>query len=66
MRKLWFSFIIGVILAGVCTLGFNYKKVAEPNYYYKVYMNNETLGVIKSKDELEKYQEEFLERLKGY
>lgn len=55
MRKLWFSFIIGVILAGVCTLGFNYKKVAEPNYYYKVYMNNETLGVIKSKDELEKY-----------
>lgn len=55
MRKLTISLTLAIILAAVCTLGFGYKKSAEPNYVYKVYMDNQVLGTIKSKEELENY-----------
>ena len=55
MKKFSFAIIVIILLIGVCTLGFGYKKIAEPNYYYKVYMDNEELGTIKSKKELENY-----------
>ena len=55
MRKATISLIIAVFLAAVCTLGFGYKKVEEPVTVYKVYMDNSVLGIIKSKEELEKY-----------
>jgi len=55
MKKATTSLIIAIILAAVCTLGFGYKKVAEPNHVYRVYIDNEVLGTIKSKEELEKY-----------
>ena len=55
MRKLSVIIVIAIALAAVCTLGFGYKKSLEPNYYYKVYMNSQVLGVIKSKEELENY-----------
>ena len=49
---------VAVILAGVCLLGFGYKKSALPNHYYKVYMDGNSLGIIKSKDDLDKYIDE--------
>lgn len=55
MKKITISLVLAIILAAVCTLGFGYKKSAEPNYVYRVYMNNEVLGVVKSKEELENY-----------
>ncbi len=55
MRKATISLIIAVFLAAVCTLGFGYKKVEEPTVVYKVYMDSNIIGIIKSKDELEKY-----------
>ena len=55
MKKMTISLVIATLLAAVCTLSFGYKKTAEPNYYYRVYMDNEILGTIKSKEELENY-----------
>ncbi|MGE5456136.1 MAG: peptidoglycan DD-metalloendopeptidase family protein [Ignavibacteriales bacterium] len=51
------STIIIVVLIGMATflLGFNYKVTNEPNTYYQVYLDDQVLGVIKSKDELYKY-----------
>ena len=37
------------------SLGFNYNTQYEPNVYYQVYLEDEVLGVIRSKEELEKY-----------
>lgn len=52
-----FSTIICVVLIGmtIFLLGFNYKVTNEPNTYYQVYLDDQVLGVIKSKDELYKY-----------
>lgn len=37
------------------TLGFNYKTITEPDGYYQVYLDDEIIGTIKNKAELEKY-----------
>ena len=58
MRKFSFVIIVSILLLGVCTLGFGYKKTAEPNHYYKVYLDNEEIGTIKSKKILENYIDE--------
>ena len=50
--------MIGVVLLGVMVLGFGYKKTPEPNHYYEVYLNDETLGIIDSEEELEKIIDE--------
>ena len=55
MRKFSFVIMVSILLLGVCTLGFGYKKTAEPNHYYKVYLDNEEIGTIKSKKILENY-----------
>lgn len=55
MKKISTGLMIGVILALVCVLGFGYKKAPEPNNYYEVYLNDESLGVINSKKALEDY-----------
>ena len=49
--------IIAIILLTIFIffLGFNYKVTANPNVLYKVYLDGEVLGVIKSKEALEKY-----------
>ena len=46
-----------VFLLSLCTiaLGFQNKKVLTPNYLYQVYLDDEVLGVIESKKELEQY-----------
>lgn len=44
-----------VTMLGVFALGFGYKSAPLPNNYYEVYLNDESLGIIKSKSELEDY-----------
>lgn len=55
MKK--FSFIsIGIIIAiSTFLLGFNFNTTKEPNSYYQVYLDNEILGTVTSKKELEDY-----------
>lgn len=36
-------------------LSFNYKQKQDPNTFYKVYLKDEVIGMIRSKEELEKY-----------
>ena len=55
MKKFSISFMLLIILVGVFVLGFGYKATPEPNNYYEVYLNDESLGIINSKDELEDY-----------
>lgn len=49
--------IIGIIICGafVFYLQFNYEKKYQPGNYYQVYLDDEIVGVIKSKDEFDKY-----------
>ena len=55
MRKFWVILMIILIVLSIPILGFGYAKVTEPNTYYKVYYEGQTLGVISSAEELEKY-----------
>lgn len=55
MKKLIKIIIISLLTIFIFFLGFNYKVTANPNIYYKVYLNGKTLGTIKSKKALEKY-----------
>lgn len=55
MKKI--SNIILIIILTVCItyLSLGFKKKIEPNSYYQVYLNNEIIGVIGSKEELDNY-----------
>lgn len=55
MKK--FSTISLIILSSIIifSLGFQNKNTINPNTYYQVYLDDEVLGVIKSKEKLEKY-----------
>ncbi len=52
-----FGIIMTCILIGssIFLLGFNYKNLSEPNAYYQVYLDDEVIGVVKSKKALERY-----------
>lgn len=58
MKNFSYILVLVIVLVGVCTLGFGYKKSALPNQYYQVYLDDKVLGVIESEDELEKYIDE--------
>ncbi len=47
-----------LIGSSVFLLGFNYKNLSEPNAYYQVYLDDEVIGVIKSRKALERYIDE--------
>lgn len=55
MKKLMSNIFIAIFIICVTLLTFGYRKSSEPNTYYKVYLNSEEIGVIKSKTELETY-----------
>lgn len=55
MKKASVLILILLLASSVFLLGFGSKKSALPNYYYKVYLNDELLGTIKDKAKLEKY-----------
>ena len=48
---------IGIVVLSIIIffLAFNYKQQQDPGTYYKVYLKDEEIGVISSKEELEKY-----------
>ncbi len=55
MKKISIWLVLAIVLSGVCVLGFGYQKNLEPNNFYRVYMNEEFLGTIASKTDLEEY-----------
>lgn len=55
MKKILIGIFIIFITAITIYLSFDYKKDSNPKTFYKVYLNDEQLGVIKSKRELENY-----------
>lgn len=55
MKKIGEYFLIVVISLTVFLFGFNYQTNKQPNIYYNVYLEDEFIGVIDSKSELEKY-----------
>lgn len=55
MKKIGIGFMLALTLIGVFVLGFGYKTPPEPNNYYEVYLNDNSLGIIRSKKELEDY-----------
>ena len=64
LKKIFFVIIILIISGALFSLGFDYKTQYEPNVYYQVYLEDEVLGVIKSKAELESYIDEKGEDIK--
>ena len=54
MKK--FSTIVLILLLSsiIFLLGFQTKNIEEPNTYYQVYLDDQVLGVINSKDKLER------------
>ena len=55
MKKYLTYIIVLLIGAGVFILQFSSNEKHVPNEYYQVYLDNEKIGVIKSKEELNKY-----------
>lgn len=55
MKKFAMWLLVLLLSAVVFLLGFNTKSNIEPHYLYQVYLDDQVLGVIKSKTELEKY-----------
>lgn len=55
MKKIGSYFLIFIISVIVFVLGFNYEEGRHPNTYYKVYLDDELMGLIESKEELENY-----------
>lgn len=55
MKKILTYILVLLIGAGVFILQFGNNEKHEPNDFYQVYLDNEKIGVIKSKEELDKY-----------
>lgn len=55
MKKYSLVFLGIIITCSIIFLGFDYNHNLEPNHYYSVYLDDELLGTIKSKKELQKY-----------
>lgn len=55
MKKIGKYFLIILLSVIVFLLGFGYKENKQPKALYRVYLDNELLGVIESKKELEEY-----------
>lgn len=55
MKKYSLIFLCFIIICSIVFLGFDYNHNLEPNHYYSVYLDDELLGTIKSKTELQKY-----------
>lgn len=55
MKNVMTLVLVLLISASVFILGFDNKKASAPNTYYQVYLKEETIGIVKSKKELEEY-----------
>ena len=55
MKKvLWGIFVVVLSVITFC-LAYGYRDTKSPNSYYKIYLNDEVIGVIQSKSKLEKF-----------
>ncbi|MDD2181068.1 MAG: M23 family metallopeptidase [Bacilli bacterium] len=54
MKKIGYIIIL-LILTSLLLLGFDFNRSKYPNEYYQVYLEGKILGVVKSKEKLEKY-----------
>lgn len=65
MKKIIYGILV-IILAGITFyLSYGYRNNQNPKTYYKVYLNNETLGVIESKDKLTKFIDKESDNIKN-
>lgn len=55
MKKVGVYALVLLLSLAIFLLGFQEKNIEEPNYLYQVYLDDEILGVIKSKNELDSY-----------
>lgn len=55
MKKVLTIISIVIVSLMVFFLSYNFTVVAEPNLYYQIYLDDQVLGRIESKEELEKY-----------
>ena len=55
MRKAFAITIVVLVAIVTVLLGFNYKKKYSPNTYYKIYLSDKYLGMIKSMNDLYEY-----------
>lgn len=55
MKKIGTFLFVSLLSVIVFLLGFQEKNNVIPNYYYKVYLDDEVLGIIDSKEKLEEY-----------
>lgn len=52
MKKYSLGLFVVLIILSIFALGFNSKPSKEPNLYYQVYLDDEVIGIIESKDKL--------------
>lgn len=55
MKKISAYFFVILLSIIVFILGFDYKSAHQPNVYYQVYLDEEFIGLVESKKELESY-----------
>ena len=55
MKKLGTYFLVFILSIIIFLFGFQFDSKREPNIYYKVYLEDELIGTIKSREELEDY-----------
>ena len=64
MKKI-ISFIIVILVGAIAFyLAYDYKNTKSPNSYYKIYLNDEVIGVVQSKEKLLKYIDKENETIK--
>lgn len=55
MKKIYFILVLIVVAVVAYFINLNYTMSAEPNTYYKVYLDGEEIGIVESKKKLEDY-----------
>lgn len=64
MKKAYIWILLVILIPSIFLLGFGYKRNTLPNYYYKVYLEDELLGTIKDKEALDRYIDKEGENIK--
>ena len=65
MKKILSWFLVIIICCASFYLAYNYKNNQNPKIYYKVYLNDEVLGVIESEKKLNKFIDKESETIKN-
>ena len=65
MKKFLITLLVMIISASIFIIAYNYRDSKSPNSYYRVYLDGEVIGVIDSKDKLEKFIDAESENVKN-